>query len=348
MNTPEIALKFVEYINTQNLNELTQLMTKDHKFIDITGSVEKGRETMRKSWSEYFSMCPEYTIYISEIFVVDNTVTLIGRTTGSHLNLLPQKEFQDTVIWTATIKNGLVTKWQIYPNTTKTKTMLTIKSGTKVYDPKTLAAQINAHLRFLPSDARTKQIRDVRKIYSKKIKKAPAEKVVTLVKKLLFEYGHRFVPYELLFYHGSALQSLNAKEVEELGTGINSWSSTDIYAHFVAGPAWREHQISDAMVHKWAHSSTRWWRRAALVSTVYLKGDVSRTLEVCRMLVDDYDDMVVKALSWALRELIQYDREAVINFLEEYKDVLAARVKREVKNKLTTGLKNPKKGKKNI
>lgn len=346
MDTPEIALKFVEYINAQNVDELTKLMTEDHSFTDITGSVEKGRETMRKAWSEYFTMYPQYTIYISQIFVVDTTVVLIGRTTGSHLKLPPQKEFHDTVIWTAIIKNGLVAEWQIYEDTAENKKALNIQSGTKVYDPETLAAEIDAHLRLLPSDARTKQIRDVRKIYSKELKKAPAEKVVTLVKKLLFEYGHRFVPYELLFYHGSALQRLSAKEIKELGTGINNWSSTDIYAHFVAGPAWREHQISDTMVQKWARSSNRWWRRAALVSTVYLKGDVSRTLEICRMQVDDYDDMVVKALSWALRELIQYDRKAVINFLEEYNTELAARVKREVKNKLTTGLKNPQKSKK--
>jgi hypothetical protein len=35
-------------------------------------------------------------------------------------------------------------------------------------------------------------------------------------------------------------------------------------------------------------------------------------LNPVRMLVDDYDDIVAKALSRALRELIQYDREAVI------------------------------------
>jgi len=48
----------------------------------------------------------------------------------------------------------------------------------------------------------------------------------------------------------------------------------------------------------------RWWRRAALVSTVPLKvdssgGDVARTLEVCRLLVTDRDDYGIKAMSWA-------------------------------------------------
>jgi 3-methyladenine DNA glycosylase AlkD len=51
--------------------------------------------------------------------------------------------------------------------------------------------------------------------------------------------------------------------------------------------------------------------------------------------------MVVKALSWALRELVQHDPNAVQQFLDGYDDLLAARVKREVRNKLKTGLKNP-------
>ena len=62
----------------------------------------------------------------------------------------------------------------------------------------------------------------------------------------------------------------------------------------------------------------RWWRRAALVSTVPLNvaargghGDPRRALAVCRLLVDDPDDMVEKALSWALRCLVPHDRAGV-------------------------------------
>jgi 3-methyladenine DNA glycosylase AlkD len=52
--------------------------------------------------------------------------------------------------------------------------------------------------------------------------------------------------------------------------------------------------------------------------------------------------MVTKAMSWALRELIVHDRAAVEHFLETHDDALAARVKREVRNKLKTGLKSPR------
>jgi len=50
---------------------------------------------------------------------------------------------------------------------------------------------------------------------------------------------------------------------------------------------------------------------------------------------------VVKAMSWALRALVAHDPGALQSFLDDYEDVLAARVKREVNNKLRTGLKNP-------
>ena len=50
--------------------------------------------------------------------------------------------------------------------------------------------------------------------------------------------------------------------------------------------------------------------------------------------------MVIKALSWALRSLVQWDRKAVSRFLTEHDDVLAARVKREVGTKLRTGRKS--------
>jgi 3-methyladenine DNA glycosylase AlkD len=103
------------------------------------------------------------------------------------------------------------------------------------------------------------------------------------------------------------------------------------------------------MIYEWANSEDLWWRRAALVSTVALnmrsqggQGDVARTLAVCGLLASDHEDMVAKALSWALRELVVHDPKAVSEFLTEHEAELSARVKREVRNKLTTGLKNPK------
>jgi 3-methyladenine DNA glycosylase AlkD len=144
--------------------------------------------------------------------------------------------------------------------------------------------------------------------------------------------------------------SLDEKQLEQFGSGIASWEDVDTFACYLAGPAWRQHQVADTVIQRWAHSADRWWRRAALVSTVPLNnkarggsGDTDRTLQICSLLLSDRDDMVVKAMSWALRELSRRDPQAVRNFLMEHEGVLAARVVREVRNKLSTGLKNPRK-----
>jgi 3-methyladenine DNA glycosylase AlkD len=57
------------------------------------------------------------------------------------------------------------------------------------------------------------------------------------------------------------------------------------------------------------------------------------------MLIEDRDDMIVKAMSWALRALAKRDPRSVATFIEQYRGRLAPRVAREVGNKLRTGLK---------
>jgi hypothetical protein len=54
---------------------------------------------------------------------------------------------------------------------------------------------------------------------------------------------------------------------------------------------------------------------------------------------------VVKALSWALRELVVWDPAAVRGFLDDHGDAVAARVRREVTTKLETGRKDRRQAK---
>lgn len=143
-------------------------------------------------------------------------------------------------------------------------------------------------------------------------------------------------------YHPEAYRSLDDSQVEAFGQGINSKDAVDSFARILAGPAWLHGLVSDDLIHRWARSEDRWARRAALVSTVALNvrsadggtGDTPRTLAVCRMLVDDRDEMVTQALSWALRALAGHDEQAVRDFVAEYEDRLPAKVRREVLQKL--------------
>jgi len=196
-------------------------------------------------------------------------------------------------------------------------------------------------------------LRQIRRRYSEALKGKSPELVLRFARSLLSGGGwaERVIACEVLACHPGAISLLNDRLVEKMAKGLSDWGSVDVFGVTVAGVAWREGSVTDARVALWARSQDRWRRRLALVATVPLnsrarggRGDQRRTLRVCRALIRDRDDMVVKALSWALRELAKRDPTAVARFLEDRGDRLAARVRREVMNKLTTGLKNPSRG----
>lgn len=194
----------------------------------------------------------------------------------------------------------------------------------------------------------TPALRGVRRKLSAKLKRTEPEDVKA-VALALARSGRRWMGYEIVNQHKAALKSLTIAEVETLGDGMSSWDEVDSFAVLLSGAAWLNGSIADADVKRWAKSDDYWLRRAALVSTVVLnsksrggKGDARRTLMIAEMLVADREDMVVKAVSWALRSLVSWDAKAVKAFLDKHEDVLAARAKREVRAKLSTGLKNPR------
>ena len=225
-----------------------------------------------------------------------------------------------------------------------------MRSGDSINNVGIAAREISSRVSRLES-LTTESIRSLRREFSKRLAKSPPRFVVDLALALMERESieHRFISYELVCNHRAAMASLTERDLKRFAKGIASWGSVDMFACYLSGPAWRENQVPDKLIHGWARSRNRWYRRAALVSTVPLNskarggsGDTARTLEVCQSLTSDRDDMVVKALSWALRELSKRDPESVKSFLDEHQSDLAARVVREVSNKLSTGLKNPR------
>jgi 3-methyladenine DNA glycosylase AlkD len=212
-----------------------------------------------------------------------------------------------------------------------------------------LIAEIEAQVERMPV-RNASALRALRREYSKRIEALAAADVVNIAAALIDRRRvHRFIADELIASRPDALKTLGRTQLEDLGAGISNWDEVDCFACYLSGPSWREGLIDDKAVMEWARSKNRWWRRAALVSTVPLnvkarggRGDARRTLRICRMLIDDRDEMVVKAMSWALRALVEPDADAVRQFVEENEDRLSAVVRREVRHKLATGRKNPR------
>src|ERR1035438_7112128 len=168
-----------------------------------------------------------------------------------------------------------------------------------------LAREIEGLISANPS-ATVPVLRAIRRAYSRRLKDASPQFVIGLALRLsgTRRPTPRFVAYELVRHHPRAPLHIGARHLGRLGRGIASWGAVDCFAVYLAGPAWRRRRVPDGLIHRWAHSPDRWWRRVALVSTVPLNsraqggaGDRRRTLRVCRLLERDRDPMVVKALS---------------------------------------------------
>lgn len=192
------------------------------------------------------------------------------------------------------------------------------------------------------SDPDTPSLRTVRLRFTHAWRAAPAVLILDVAARLIADRPYAWVGYELIRHHRAAFASLSDASLSRFATGLDSWSSVDAYGRLLCGPAWAHGLATDALIDSWSRSPDRWLRRLALVSTVELD-DALRVLAVCERLAGDRDDMVEKALSWALRALSRGDASAVRAFLAAHDAALGARVKREVGNKLATGLKNPRK-----
>jgi 3-methyladenine DNA glycosylase AlkD len=219
-------------------------------------------------------------------------------------------------------------------------------------DVRTILGQLDAWLAQM-GKCDTTALRTVRRSLSRTMAKADASLVLAVADALVKRgnWADRLIAYETVAGHRSAFAALHETRVIRWSEGLADWCTVDLFGCTLGGQAWRQGLLSDAVVEAWCRSPDRWRRRLALVCTVPLNskargggGDATRTLRICEIVVDDLDDMVVKALSWALRELAKRDARAVRRFLSQHQVHLASRVRREVTNKLTTGKKTPARG----
>lgn len=114
------ALLFNEYINNQDINGLSGLMTDGHTFIDRDGGVHAGKESMTNGWIEFFKQFPDYRNTFNRVESREEAVIIIGYAVWS------KDSPEDHVIWTARIEDDLVAEWRVYIDTEENRKMLKV------------------------------------------------------------------------------------------------------------------------------------------------------------------------------------------------------------------------------
>ena len=99
---------------------------------------------------------------------------------------------------------------------------------------------------------------------------------------------------------------------------VNNWDLVDGSAPAIAGGYFEGRDRSQ--LRRWARSKKLWERRIAMLATYrYIKrGDFGDALAIARVLRDDPEDLIHKAVGWMLREIGNRDREAEERFLRAH------------------------------
>ena len=123
---PPVAavIGFIDAINRGHVDRLVALMSPGHRLQVLQEPPLDGREANRGAWDGYLTAFPRYVIYPDRIVHRGDEVLVLGGTTGSHLGLSDQEERQLKVIWRATVRDGLLTLWQVIEDTPRQRALL--------------------------------------------------------------------------------------------------------------------------------------------------------------------------------------------------------------------------------
>ena len=152
----------------------------------------------------------------------------------------------------------------------------------------------------------------------------------------------------LLSKRKSVLELIKWPLLKKWSESVDNWAINDNLSCLVIGP-WvlLDFEGRVKYLERLIVSKNLWDKRLALVSIIIPNRHGlgwEKTLEFVEIVVKERNPMIVKAVSWVLREMVRKGAASEVKtFLERNKTVLAPLVVREVNNKITTGLKNPKK-----
>ena len=99
---------------------------------------------------------------------------------------------------------------------------------------------------------------------------------------------------------------------------INNWDLVDTSAPKILGPYLFEKDKK--ILHQWAKSKNLWKRRIAILTTFYFirQDHFKETLEISKILLQDPEDLMHKAVGWMLREVGNRDLQEEEKFLKKH------------------------------
>ena len=113
----DIALDFIDHINSHDIPNLANLMTDDILFADALGQEIRGIRHFEKGWEAYFTWFPDYSIQVDDVFSHGPVAGLFGSAQGTYSvggKLLPENRWKIPASWKALVRGERIAEWRVY------------------------------------------------------------------------------------------------------------------------------------------------------------------------------------------------------------------------------------------
>jgi ketosteroid isomerase-like protein len=121
-NPIDVVTAFIAAINARSIEQISDLMTDDHTFVDSVGRAISGREQMTTGWETYYRLFPDYAITVEDIVGHGDFVAVFGAVSGTFngkRGLVPENRIAMPASWRAIVEGGKVKRWQVYADWTE-------------------------------------------------------------------------------------------------------------------------------------------------------------------------------------------------------------------------------------
>lgn len=132
-NPADIAIEFIEKINRRDFNGLLNIMSPKHMAVDAKGDGATGKENAMKMIRDYTIEWPDFQIYINDIYVDQDNVIIIGRTTGSCADTARAAEIKDRLIYALKVGDEFINEFRYaLEDNEKNRRELNLNSAEKI------------------------------------------------------------------------------------------------------------------------------------------------------------------------------------------------------------------------
>jgi ketosteroid isomerase-like protein len=127
MTNIEIVNSFIQAINDHNADNIYNLLSEDHVFVDGYGNNHVGKNGMKEAWQQYYRMFPDYKVEITDVTENVSVIGLFGYASATYKNIKDEQNsnfWKTTAAWKAIVEDKKIKYWQVFCDYSRLKEII--------------------------------------------------------------------------------------------------------------------------------------------------------------------------------------------------------------------------------